>query len=182
MHGAGFRSRTARPAIVGDTSREELPDLRAGRNRLVPLPVPPAPRDPGLGESTPAPGGLRRPPRAAGLPQGLGGTAVRRPVEHRHPPRRRAGDGGTDLPRAALPAAQILQIPAVVGRRRAARRGVRPGARTGGLALLPLVALGAAGLWLIATTQRFWPAVVLHVLYNAYFTSVLLAASTWASD
>lgn len=52
----------------------------------------------------------------------------------------------------------------------------------GGAALLPLFGLGAGGLWLIATTRRFWPAVMVHFLYNVYFTSVLLAGSLWASD
>ena len=51
-----------------------------------------------------------------------------------------------------------------------------------GLALAPLVALGICGLWLIATTGRFWPAVALHSLHNFFFTSALMYHSLFASD
>ena len=51
-----------------------------------------------------------------------------------------------------------------------------------GLALMPLVVLGICSLWLIATTRRFWPSVILHVLHNFFFTSVILYQSLWASD
>ena len=52
----------------------------------------------------------------------------------------------------------------------------------GGVALLPPFGLGAGSLWLIARTGRFWPAVMVHFLYNFYFTSALLAGALWASD
>jgi membrane protease YdiL (CAAX protease family) len=51
-----------------------------------------------------------------------------------------------------------------------------------GLALLPLTVLGICGLWLIATTGRFWPAVALHSLHNFFFTSALIYHSLFASD
>jgi membrane protease YdiL (CAAX protease family) len=52
----------------------------------------------------------------------------------------------------------------------------------GGVALLPLLVLGMANVWLVASTGRFWPALGLHVLYNFFFTSVLLSRAVWASD
>ncbi len=51
-----------------------------------------------------------------------------------------------------------------------------------GLALLPLVVMGICSLWLIAATRRFWPAVMLHVLHNLFFTSEILFHSLWISD
>lgn len=47
-----------------------------------------------------------------------------------------------------------------------------------GLALLPLIVLGICGLWLIATTRRFWPAVALHFMHNFFFTSVFVYQSS----
>lgn len=51
-----------------------------------------------------------------------------------------------------------------------------------GLAILPLVALGMGSLWLIMTTQRFWPSIVLHLLHNFFFTSAILYQSLWIGD
>ena len=51
-----------------------------------------------------------------------------------------------------------------------------------GLALLPLVILGVCSLWLISSTQRFWPSIVLHFLHNFFFSSILLYQSLWISD
>ena len=51
-----------------------------------------------------------------------------------------------------------------------------------GLALLPLIVLGMSSLWLISATRRFWPSVVLHMLQNFFFTSVILYQSLWVSD
>jgi len=52
----------------------------------------------------------------------------------------------------------------------------------GGLILIPLVVLGVCGVWLIASTRRFWPAVALHFLYNFFFSSVQVYQSLWISD
>ena len=38
--------------------------------------------------------------------------------------------------------------------------------RSCGLSLLPLIVLGLTSSWLILKTERFWPSVVLHFLYN----------------
>jgi membrane protease YdiL (CAAX protease family) len=38
--------------------------------------------------------------------------------------------------------------------------------RNSGLSLLPLFVLGLSSSWLILKTERFWPSVVLHFLYN----------------
>ncbi len=51
-----------------------------------------------------------------------------------------------------------------------------------GLALLPLITLGICSLWLISTTQRFWPSIVLHFTHNFFFSSVLVYQSLWISD
>ncbi len=51
-----------------------------------------------------------------------------------------------------------------------------------GLALVPLLVLGVGSLWLIATTQRFWPGITLHVLYNFFFASVTVLQSIWVAD
>ena len=51
-----------------------------------------------------------------------------------------------------------------------------------GLALLPLITLGFCSLWLISTTQRFWPSIVLHFTHNFFFSSVLVYQSLWVSD
>jgi membrane protease YdiL (CAAX protease family) len=47
-----------------------------------------------------------------------------------------------------------------------------------GLALFPLFFLGICGLWLIAVTHRFWPAVALHFLHNFFFSSAYLYQSS----
>lgn len=51
-----------------------------------------------------------------------------------------------------------------------------------GLPLLPLLVLGVGSLWLIATTNRFWPAVVLHFLHNFFFSSALVYHSASFGD
>ena len=51
-----------------------------------------------------------------------------------------------------------------------------------GLALLPLMILGICSLWLIATSRRFWPSIVLHFLHNFFFSSVLVYQSLWIND
>ncbi len=51
-----------------------------------------------------------------------------------------------------------------------------------GLALLPLLVLGICGLWLIAATQRFWPAIALHFLHNFFSASALVYHSLSLSD
>lgn len=51
-----------------------------------------------------------------------------------------------------------------------------------GVALLPILALGVYNLWLVAKTGRLWPAIVLHFLYNFFFSSLLFYQSLWASD
>ena len=51
-----------------------------------------------------------------------------------------------------------------------------------GLALFPLIILGVCSLWLISTTRRFWPSIVLHFLHNFFFLSVLVYQSLWVSD
>lgn len=51
-----------------------------------------------------------------------------------------------------------------------------------GLALLPLLALSICSLWLIATTYRFWPSVVLHFLHNFFFSSALVYQSLMIGD
>lgn len=51
-----------------------------------------------------------------------------------------------------------------------------------GFALLPLLALGACNLWLLATSERFWPALLLHFLHNFFFVSVMLYQSPWITD
>lgn len=51
-----------------------------------------------------------------------------------------------------------------------------------GLALLPLAVLGVCSLWLIARTQRFWPSLALHFLFNFFATSLVVYQSLWASD
>jgi membrane protease YdiL (CAAX protease family) len=52
----------------------------------------------------------------------------------------------------------------------------------GGLAMAPLLMLAVCGLWLIAATQRLWPSVALHMLYNAFLTSITVQQSLWAAD
>ncbi len=51
-----------------------------------------------------------------------------------------------------------------------------------GLALLPLIVLGICSMWLISTTQRFWPSIALHFLHNFFFSSVLVYQSLWVND
>lgn len=51
-----------------------------------------------------------------------------------------------------------------------------------GLALVPLFALGICGVWLIATTFRFWPAVALHFLHNFFFSSARVYQSFTFGD
>lgn len=51
-----------------------------------------------------------------------------------------------------------------------------------GLALLPLLVLGVAGLWLVATTHRLWPAVALHSLHNFFFSSAYVYQSVLVGD
>lgn len=51
-----------------------------------------------------------------------------------------------------------------------------------GVALLPLLVLGALSVWLVSRTGRLWPSVVLHFLNNFFFTSVLLYQAQWMSD
>jgi membrane protease YdiL (CAAX protease family) len=51
-----------------------------------------------------------------------------------------------------------------------------------GLALFPLIILGICSLWLISTTHRFWPSVVLHMAHNFFFLSLLVYQSLWVSD
>jgi membrane protease YdiL (CAAX protease family) len=51
-----------------------------------------------------------------------------------------------------------------------------------GLALVPLITLGICCLWLIWTTQRFWPSIALHFLYNFFFLSILIYQSLSVSD
>jgi membrane protease YdiL (CAAX protease family) len=51
-----------------------------------------------------------------------------------------------------------------------------------GLAMLPLFVLGICGLWLIAATQRFWPAIALHFLHNFFFSSALVYHSLSFGD
>ena len=51
-----------------------------------------------------------------------------------------------------------------------------------GVAIIPLLALGAYNLWLVSRTQRLWPAISLHIMYNFIFTSMMLYQSLWASD
>ncbi len=38
--------------------------------------------------------------------------------------------------------------------------------RISGLSILPLIILGLASSWLIMKTERFWPSIALHFLYN----------------
>ena len=51
-----------------------------------------------------------------------------------------------------------------------------------GLALMPLFVLGISSQWLIFKTQRFWPSITLHFLYNFFFSSALIYQSLWISD
>ena len=51
-----------------------------------------------------------------------------------------------------------------------------------GIALLPLLVLGAFSLWLVAATGRFWPSVALHALYNFFFVSQMVYQTQWMSD
>jgi membrane protease YdiL (CAAX protease family) len=51
-----------------------------------------------------------------------------------------------------------------------------------GLALLPLIILSICSLWLISTTCRFWPSIVLHFLHNFFFLSILVFQSLSVSD
>ncbi|MET0086058.1 MAG: CPBP family intramembrane glutamic endopeptidase [Sedimenticola sp.] len=51
-----------------------------------------------------------------------------------------------------------------------------------GIAVMPIIALGAYNLWLIAKTQRFWPVLCLHFLYNFIFLSLTLSQSMWIGD
>jgi membrane protease YdiL (CAAX protease family) len=51
-----------------------------------------------------------------------------------------------------------------------------------GLALFPLIILGICSLWLISTTRRFWPSIVLHFLHNFFFLSILVYQSLLVSD
>ena len=51
-----------------------------------------------------------------------------------------------------------------------------------GIALMPLLALGSFNLWLVARTQRMWPAVFLHFLHNFIILSFSLYPSIWFGD
>ena len=51
-----------------------------------------------------------------------------------------------------------------------------------GVALLPLLVLGLYNLWLVSSTQRLWPAILLHFLYNFTISSYSIYLSLWAGD
>jgi len=51
-----------------------------------------------------------------------------------------------------------------------------------GIAILPLLALGLYNLWLVSVTQRLWPAIVLHFLYNFIISSYSIYPSIWYGD
>jgi membrane protease YdiL (CAAX protease family) len=51
-----------------------------------------------------------------------------------------------------------------------------------GLSLFPLIMLGICSLWLISTTSRFWPSIMLHFVHNFFFLSVLVYQSLSVSD
>ncbi len=51
-----------------------------------------------------------------------------------------------------------------------------------GLSLMPLVVLGTGSAWLVMRTQRFWPSLALHTLFNFYFASTLLCSFLFAGD
>ncbi len=51
-----------------------------------------------------------------------------------------------------------------------------------GVALVPLFVLGVCGLWLIANSGRFWPAIALHWLHNFFFSSLLIYQSLMLGD
>jgi membrane protease YdiL (CAAX protease family) len=51
-----------------------------------------------------------------------------------------------------------------------------------GLSLLPLFTLGLASAWLIYRSQRFWPSVALHFLYNFFLLSIAVFQSLYWVD
>jgi membrane protease YdiL (CAAX protease family) len=51
-----------------------------------------------------------------------------------------------------------------------------------GLSLLPLVTLGLASAWLIFRSQKFWPSIALHFLYNFFLLSVTVFQSLYWVD
>ena len=51
-----------------------------------------------------------------------------------------------------------------------------------GLSLLPLFLLGTSAAWLIMKTDRFWPSLALHALFNFYFSSIRLCPFLGLSD
>jgi membrane protease YdiL (CAAX protease family) len=51
-----------------------------------------------------------------------------------------------------------------------------------GIAILPLLVLGVYNLWLVSRTQRLWPAIVLHFLYNFIISSYSIYPTIWAGD
>lgn len=44
--------------------------------------------------------------------------------------------------------------------------------RSSGLSVLPLIVLGLASSWLIMKTERFWPSIALHFLFNFQVVSL----------
>jgi len=51
-----------------------------------------------------------------------------------------------------------------------------------GLALLPLLTLGMASVWLVARTRKFWPSIALHFCYNFFLLSVTVFQSLYWVD
>jgi len=51
-----------------------------------------------------------------------------------------------------------------------------------GIALLPLLVLGLYNLWLVSSSQRLWPAIFLHFLYNFIISSYSIYPSIWMGD
>lgn len=51
-----------------------------------------------------------------------------------------------------------------------------------GLSLLPMFLLGAGSSWLLMTTRKFWPCLVLHFLYNLHVLSNHLYQSLFWGD
>ena len=51
-----------------------------------------------------------------------------------------------------------------------------------GLSMLPLFVLGTCAAWLVMKTQRLWPSISLHVLFNFYFASTRLCQSFFWGD
>ena len=51
-----------------------------------------------------------------------------------------------------------------------------------GLELLPLITLGLCSCWLIMTTRKFWPCLLLHFLYNFNILSLKIYQSVLCGD